>query len=223
MAGEAAGTSRGLRVYKIVVLGDGGVGKSAVTLQFVSHSFLDYHDPTIEDSYQQQAVIDGEPALLDILDTAGQVEFTAMREQYMRCGEGFVLCYSVTDRRSFRAAAEYRRLLAQARPSERLPLVLVGNKLDLAPRLRQVTTEEGKELATQLGCPFYETSAALRHFVDDAFHALVREIRRLERQRQSSIMGGVSTTGGGRRRWRRLRSIFALVFRRKRRHQHSSP
>lgn len=47
MAGEAAGTSRGLRVYKIVVLGDGGVGKSAVTLQFVSHSFLDYHDPTI--------------------------------------------------------------------------------------------------------------------------------------------------------------------------------
>lgn len=67
-----------------------------------------------------------------------QVEFTAMREQYMRCGEGFVLCYSVTDRRSFRAAAEYRRLLAQARPSERLPLVLVGNKLDLAPRFRQV-------------------------------------------------------------------------------------
>lgn len=68
-----------------------------------------------------------------------QVEFTAMREQYMRCGEGFVLCYSVTDRRSFRAAAEYRRLLAQARPAERLPLVLVGNKLDLAPRFRQVT------------------------------------------------------------------------------------
>lgn len=57
----------------------------------------------------------------------------------MRCGEGFVLCYSVTDRRSFRAASEYRRLLAQARPSERLPLVLVGNKLDLAPRFRQVS------------------------------------------------------------------------------------
>lgn len=62
-----------------------------------------------------------------------------MREQYMRCGEGFVLCYSVTDRRSFRAAAEYGRLLAQARPTETLPLVLVGNKLDLAPKLRQVS------------------------------------------------------------------------------------
>lgn len=57
MAGEAAGTSRGLRVYKIVVLGDGGVGKSAVTLQFVSHSFLDYHDPTIGRSAHTQPTI----------------------------------------------------------------------------------------------------------------------------------------------------------------------
>ena len=84
---------------------------SAVTLQFVSHSFLDYHDPTIEDSYQQQAVIDGEAALLDILDTAGQVEFTAMRDQYMRCGEGFIICYSVTDRHSFQEGTLFNRLI----------------------------------------------------------------------------------------------------------------
>lgn len=103
----------------------------AVTLQFVSHSFLDYHDPTIEDSYQQQAVIDGEAALLDILDTAGQVEFTAMRDQYMRCGEGFIICYSVTDRHSFQEASEYRKLIARVRLTEDIPLVLVANKLDL--------------------------------------------------------------------------------------------
>lgn len=54
--------------------------------------------------------------------------------------------------------------------------------------IMKVTTEEGKALATQLGCPFFETSAALRHFVDDAFHALIREIRRLERQRQVIIL-----------------------------------
>lgn len=133
---------------------------SAVTLQFVSHSFLDYHDPTIgrnvilsnlflvfilipkkccccfviyliEDSYQQQAVIDGEAALLDILDTAGQVEFTAMRDQYMRCGEGFIICYSVTDRHSFQEASEYRKLITRVRLSEDIPLVLIANKLDL--------------------------------------------------------------------------------------------
>lgn len=99
-----------------MVLGDGGVGKSALTLQYVQHNFIDYHDPTIEvsndviaqqyilflcsaqDAYQQRTVIDSEPCLLDILDTAGQVEFTAMREQYMRCGEGFIICYSITER-----------------------------------------------------------------------------------------------------------------------------
>uniref|UniRef100_A0A182N857 Adenosine deaminase-like protein n=1 Tax=Anopheles dirus TaxID=7168 RepID=A0A182N857_9DIPT len=176
-------TRSGLRVYKIVILGDGGVGKSAVTLQFVSHSFLDYHDPTIEDSYQQQAVIDGEAALLDILDTAGQVEFTAMRDQYMRCGEGFIICYSVTDRHSFQEASEYRKLIARVRLTEDIPLVLVANKLDLQSQ-RKVSTEEGKNLAKQFGCPFYETSAALRHYIDEAFFSLVREIRRKEEQRE---------------------------------------
>lgn len=84
-----------------------------------------------EDSYQQQAVIDGEAALLDILDTAGQVEFTAMRDQYMRCGEGFIICYSVTDRHSFQEASEYRKLIARVRLTEDIPLVLIANKLDL--------------------------------------------------------------------------------------------
>ncbi|KAG9435194.1 GTP-binding protein Rit2 isoform X1 [Apis mellifera carnica] len=206
-------TRCGVRVYKIVILGDGGVGKSemifsAVTLQFVSHSFLDYHDPTIEDSYQQQAVIDGEAALLDILDTAGQVEFTAMRDQYMRCGEGFMICYSVTDRHSFQEALEYRKLITRVRANEDIPLVLVGNKFDLQHQ-RKVTTEEGKALAEQLGCPFYETSAALRQFIDDAFYSLVRQIRAKERSRNSVRKHS---------RWWRLRSILAFIFRRKQRH-----
>ncbi|XP_029154795.1 GTP-binding protein Rit2 isoform X2 [Nylanderia fulva] len=207
-------TRGGLRVYKIVVLGDGGVGKSAVTLQFVSHRFLNYHDPTIEDSYQKQAVIDGEAALLDILDTAGQVEFTAMREQYMRCGEGFMICYSVTDRHSFQETMEYRKLISRVRANEDIPLVLVGNKCDLQQQ-RKVTTEEGKALAEELGCPFYETSAALRQFVDDAFFSLVRQIRAKERSRNLHRK---------RSRWWRIRSIFAFIFRRKQRHAlHYSP
>ncbi|XP_066147088.1 GTP-binding protein Rit1 isoform X2 [Euwallacea fornicatus] len=203
----------GSRVYKIVVLGDGGVGKSAVTLQFVSHSFLDYHDPTIEDSYQQQAVIDGDPALLDILDTAGQAKFTAMRDQYMRCGEGFMICYSVTDRHSFQEASEYRKLIQKVRASEDTPIVLIGNKFDLHLQ-RKVSTEEGKSLARQFGCPFYETSACLRTYVDDAFHTLVREIRNKERQRIG--LGGNERKLRRHSKWWRLRSIFALVFRRKR-------
>ena len=64
---------------------------------------------------EQRTVIDTEPCLLDILDTAGQVEFTAMREQYMRCGEGFIICYSITDRHSFLEAEEYRNLTLKVR------------------------------------------------------------------------------------------------------------
>ncbi|KAH1007955.1 hypothetical protein HUJ04_005124 [Dendroctonus ponderosae] len=202
----------GSRVYKIVVLGDGGVGKSAITLQFVSHSFLAYHDPTIEDSYQQQAVIDGVPALLDILDTAGQVEFTAMRDQYMRCGEGFVICYSVTDRHSFQEASEYRKLIQKVRASEDTPIVLIGNKFDLHLQ-RKVTTEEGQFLAQQFNCPFYETSACLRSYVDDAFHSLVRQIRKKE---ESSGLYSNERKLRRHSKWWRLRSIFALVFKRKR-------
>ena len=107
----SSGASNEVKRYRIVVLGDGGVGKSALTLQYVQHNFIDYHDPTIEDAYQQRTVIDAEPCLLDILDTAGQVEFTAMREQYMRGGEGFIICYSITDRHSFMEAEEYRSLI----------------------------------------------------------------------------------------------------------------
>eukprot|EP00490_Sorites_sp_Unknown_P002761 CAMPEP_0114656540 /NCGR_PEP_ID=MMETSP0191-20121206/12498_1 /TAXON_ID=126664 /ORGANISM="Sorites sp." /LENGTH=98 /DNA_ID=CAMNT_0001873961 /DNA_START=92 /DNA_END=384 /DNA_ORIENTATION=+ len=84
--------------YKIVVLGGGGVGKSALTIRLVTDNFLDEYDPTIEDSYRKQVMIDDKPALLDILDTAGQEEFSSMQDQWMREGKGFLLVYSITSR-----------------------------------------------------------------------------------------------------------------------------
>ena len=193
----SSGASNEVKRYRIVVLGDGGVGKSALTLQYVQHNFIDYHDPTIEDAYQQRTVIDAEPCLLDILDTAGQVEFTAMREQYMRGGEGFIICYSITDRHSFMEAEEYRSLILkvsqfsitlkflftflslQVRAQENVPLVLVANKVDLSSTgQRRVRPEEGEDLAEKFHCPFLETSAAHRSHVDEVFQTLVREIRK---------------------------------------------
>ncbi|CAH8519635.1 unnamed protein product [Schistosoma mattheei] len=61
--------------YKLVVVGAGGVGKSALTIQLIQNHFVEEYDPTIEDSYRKQMVIDGEICLLDILDTAGQEEY----------------------------------------------------------------------------------------------------------------------------------------------------
>lgn len=109
--------------YKLVVVGAGGVGKSALTIQLIQNHFVDEYDPTIEDSYRKQVrnhrflpprpfiqssvchysqvVIDGETCLLDILDTAGQEEYSAMRDQYMRTGEGFLLVFAVNSAKSF--------------------------------------------------------------------------------------------------------------------------
>ncbi|XP_052792344.1 GTP-binding protein Rit2-like [Mya arenaria] len=176
---SSASGGRRPRNYKVVILGEGGVGKSALVIQFVSHKFTDYHDPTIEDSYQQQARIDDEPAQLDILDTAGQMEFTTVREQYMRHGEGFILSYSITDRRSFEEVLAHKTLIDRVRCNENIPIIITGNKCDLEQK-RKVSTEEGRRLAHQLGAPFFETSAVLRQCVDDVFHGIVREIRNKE-------------------------------------------
>ncbi|EHB10944.1 GTP-binding protein Rit1 [Heterocephalus glaber] len=64
-----------------------------------------------EDAYKIGIHIDDEPANLDILDTAGQAEFTAMRDQYMRAAEGFIICYSIMDHRSFHEVWEFKQLI----------------------------------------------------------------------------------------------------------------
>ena len=81
--------------YKIVVVGSGGVGKSCIVVRFVQGKFIKKYDPTIEDFYRKQIDVDGEAIMLDILDTAGQEEFSALRDSYMRTGDGFVLVYAV--------------------------------------------------------------------------------------------------------------------------------
>lgn len=166
-----------MREYKLVVVGGGGVGKSALTIQMVQSHFVSEYDPTIEDSYRKQVLVDQTPAILDILDTAGQEEYSAMREQYMRTGEGFLLVYSITSRSSFEEVVGFYKQICRVKDSDRIPLILVGNKCDLEEH-RKVSIEEGKRLAELFGnCRFMETSAKMRIHVEDAFCDLVREIR----------------------------------------------
>ena len=97
-----------MREYKIVVLGSGGVGKSALTVQFVQGIFVEKYDPTIEDSYRKQVEVDGQQCMLEILDTAGTEQFTAMRDLYMKNGQGFVLAYSITAQSTFNDLQDLR-------------------------------------------------------------------------------------------------------------------
>lgn len=166
-----------VKEYRLVVVGEGGVGKSALTIQFIQSHFISEYDPTIEDSYRKQCVVDKTVALLDILDTAGQEEYSAMREQYMRTGEGFLLVYSVTSRDSFENIAKFKNQILRVKEAASFPIILVGNKADLVDQ-RKVSFSEGKELAKDLGCKFIETSAYTKENVDEAFFELVREVRK---------------------------------------------
>ena len=90
-----------MREYKVVVLGSGGVGKSALTVQFVSGTFMEKYDPTIEDFYRKEIEVDGSPQVLEILDTAGTEQFSSMRDLYIRNSEAFIIVYSVTSHQTF--------------------------------------------------------------------------------------------------------------------------
>jgi len=165
--------------YKIVVVGGGGVGKSAITIQFIQSYFVTDYGPTIEDSYTKQCVIDDDVARLDILDTAGQEEFSAMREQYMRSGEGFLLVFSLTERQSFEEVYKFHKQVLRVKDRDEFPMLIVGNKADM-DRQRQVSTADCEDMAKQLKTPFIECSAKNRMNVDQAFHELVRLIRRFQ-------------------------------------------
>jgi small GTP-binding protein len=115
-------------------------------------------DPTIEDSYRKQVTIDDETCLLDILDTAGQEEYSAMRDQYMRTGQGFLCVYAITSRSSFDEISSFREQILRVKDADKVPMVVVGNKCDLESE-RQVSKAEGQDLAKSFGCPFLETSA----------------------------------------------------------------
>ncbi|KAL7881316.1 hypothetical protein AOLI_G00081640 [Acnodon oligacanthus] len=169
--------SDNLPTYKLVVVGDGGVGKSALTIQFFQKIFVPDYDPTIEDSYLKHTEIDGQWAILDVLDTAGQEEFSAMREQYMRTGDGFLIVFSVTDKASFEHVDRFHQLILRVKDRESFPMILVANKVDLV-HLRKVTSEQGCEMAAKHNITYIETSAKDPPMnVDKAFHELVRVIR----------------------------------------------
>uniref|UniRef100_A0A674NKB5 RAP1A, member of RAS oncogene family a n=1 Tax=Takifugu rubripes TaxID=31033 RepID=A0A674NKB5_TAKRU len=102
-----------MREYKLVVLGSGGVGKSALTVQFVQGIFVEKYDPTIEDSYRKQVEVDGQQCMLEILDTAGTEQFTAMRDLYMKNGQGFALVYSITAQSTFNDLQDLREQILE--------------------------------------------------------------------------------------------------------------
>ncbi|KAG0974184.1 hypothetical protein G6F29_012372 [Rhizopus arrhizus] len=121
--------------------------------------------------------------MLEILDTAGTEQFTAMRDLYMKNGQGFVLVFSITLKSTLTDLNEIREQIIRVKGSDNVPMVLVGNKCDLENE-RAVTRNEGMELSQQWGGkPFYETSARFKINVDEVFYDVVRQINKQNPQK----------------------------------------
>jgi GTPase KRas len=154
-------------------------------------------------------VIDGQSCMLEILDTAGQEEYTALRDQWIRDGEGFVLVYSISSRSSFTRIQKFHHqiqrvkeasasspsypgpLLSAAAALGQVPVMLVGNNSDRVTE-REVSTQEGSALARELGCAFVEASAKNCINVEKAFYDVIRLLRRqrMQRVKQSYVSSG---------------------------------
>ena len=154
------------------MLGSPGAGKSSLTVRFIQGHFIDEYDPTIEDSYRKQIVVDGEIVLTEILDTAGG-EDLSFKRGYVTAAHGFMMTYSITSSESFAEVKKFHDDVLKIREGVTCAFLLVGNKSDLAEG-RVVSTEEGEALAREWGCPFMETSAKTGQNCDAAYIQLLR-------------------------------------------------
>lgn len=162
---------------RIVLFGEGGVGKSALTIRYFQRVFIDNYDPTIEDSYTKWVTANKNTRLfLQVTDTAGQEEFLAIRDHYITNGDGFLLVYAVNDKKSFEQLNSIRDHIQRIKQSKDVPIMIAANKVDLSSSDRQVTKDEGDQFALEkLGdaALHMETSAKTDANVDEVFSVLV--------------------------------------------------
>jgi len=166
-----------MREFNAVVLGAGGVGKSALTCRFVKGVFVETYDPTIEEEYSRELEVDGELTKLEVLDTAGAEQFTAFNEVYIKSGMGFILVFSLTQEATLREVDILRQQIYRIKGGNtKVPIVVVGTKLDLIAE-REVQESTIQTLAARWELPFYETSAKKDLHVNDVFVDIVRQMR----------------------------------------------
>ncbi|KAM5374009.1 hypothetical protein ACJA88_008171 [Fusarium oxysporum] len=164
------------RELHVVVLG---------AAQFVHNEWIESYDPTIEDSYRTQLQVDGRQVILEILDTAGTEQFVAMRDLYMKTGQGFLLVFSITSSSSLSELAGLREEIIRIKDDENVPLVIVGNKADLEEN-RAVPRAKGFSISQRWGAPYYEASARTRTNVDEVFIDLCRQMLRKEDEQHAN-------------------------------------
>ncbi|KAH9313224.1 hypothetical protein KI387_028259 [Taxus chinensis] len=162
-------------LFKYIIIGDTGVGKSCLLLQFTDKRFQPVHDLTIGVEFGARMItIDNRPIKLQIWDTAGQESFRSITRSYYRGAAGALLVYDITRRETFNHLASWLED-ARQHANANMTIMLIGNKCDLAHR-RAVSTEEGEKFAKENGLIFMEASAKTAQNVEEAFISTASQI-----------------------------------------------
>ncbi|THH31327.1 hypothetical protein EUX98_g2890 [Antrodiella citrinella] len=149
-----------LKKRKIAVLGSRSVGKSSLVVQFIENHFVESYYPTIESTFTKSINYKGVEYDCDIIDTAGQDEFTILNSKHAIGIHGYILVYSVTSRKSFDMIQIVYDKIIEFCGLNSIPCVIVGSKTDLQQSIsRQVPAKEGEDLATSVHAAWVETSA----------------------------------------------------------------
>ncbi|CAL4920859.1 unnamed protein product [Urochloa decumbens] len=163
------------QAFKYITIGDAGVGKSSLLLQFTDQRFQPELNPTIGCDFSMRIVnIDGKPIKLQIWDTAGLELFRSFNKSFYRSAAVAILVYDITRRETFDHVAGWLDDAVEAAPAN-LTTILIGNKCDLDSR-RTVSYEEGENFAKAHGLFFMESSAKTAQNVEEAFTMAARTV-----------------------------------------------
>ena len=170
---------------KLAIVGARGVGKSSLTTRYTQDEFLESYIPTIENQASKDVTIDKKLYNIDILDTAGQDEYSMMNDKHLIGIHGYILIYSISSRSSFELISNIREKIVDSIVplslsddiSVDIPFVIVGNKTDLNS-VRQVPTSEGEELGKKFNCPFIEVSAKDGTNVEKCFELVLDTVNK---------------------------------------------
>ncbi|XP_037462428.1 ras-related protein Rab-2-A-like [Triticum dicoccoides] len=158
-------------LFKYIVIGDAGVGKSCLLLQFTDKRFQPLHDRTIDIEFDvfasKMVIVDRKPIKLQIWDTPGEKRFRSITRSYYDEVDGTLLVYDITRRETFNHLASWLRDVRQFAKGN-MTIMLVGNKCDLSHR-HAVSYEEGRKFANEHGLIFVEAYAKAAQNVEEGF------------------------------------------------------
>ena len=158
---------------KLMVLGDQGVGKTAIIQRYCKGTFSENYISTVGIDFQNKIVnVKNKKVNLQIWDTAGQEKFRAISKNYIQSSQGFLVIYDISKRISFININNWMEIINQ---NSKAKFILIGNKKDLEDA-RQVQTNEGENLGRKFRCSFFETSAADGENIEEAFNKFAEEI-----------------------------------------------